>query len=60
LTWAAMPGRAYQFVFQETLTGDWLNLPNSLTNAGPLQSILSYTDSVTTNVQRFYKVKLLP
>jgi hypothetical protein len=61
LTWAAMPGRTYQLVYRDAITGAWVDLPGSLTNAGPLQTTLDFSDPGRfTNGQRFYKVKLLP
>ena len=61
LTWSAMPGRSYQIVHSDTPAGGWNDLPDSLTNAGPLQTALGFADSrQITNSQRFYRVKLLP
>jgi len=61
VSWAAMPGRAYQLVYRDAITGAWMDLPGSLTNAGPLQTTLGFPDpGLFTNGQRFYKVKLLP
>jgi len=61
LTWAAMPGRSYEIVHSAGLAGGWTALPESLTNAGPLQTTLGFSDPrQVTNSQRFYRVKLLP
>jgi hypothetical protein len=61
LTWAAMPGRGYEIVHSANLAGGWTALPESLTNAGPLQTTLGFFDArQVTNSQRFYRVKLLP
>ena len=61
VSWAAMPGRTYQLVYRDAITGAWVDLPGSLTNAGPLQTTLGFSDpGLFTNGQRFYKVKLLP
>jgi hypothetical protein len=61
VSWAAMPGRAYQLVYRDAITGAWMDLPGSLTNAGPLQTTLGFPDpGLFTNGQRFYNVKLLP
>ncbi len=59
--WASMPGHGYQVVYRNALTNAWANLPGATNTAGPLQLILSYTDSVPVNVAgRFYGIKLSP
>jgi len=61
LTWAAMPGRSYQVVYANALTGAWTNLPGASNFATPPQLALTYTDAPSGSVtQRFYRVKLLP
>jgi hypothetical protein len=60
VSWAAMPGHAYQLIYRDSLTGSWTSLVTSRTNASPLETSLSFTDPITTNQQRFYKVQLLP
>jgi hypothetical protein len=61
LNWASMPGHGYQVVYRNTLTNPWTDLPGASNVAGPLQLILSCTDSMPTNViERFYGVKLAP
>jgi hypothetical protein len=61
LQWNAMPGRAYQPCYADTLTNPWLPLLNSAITAAPLQLSLSWTDAPpATTAQRFYRIKLLP
>jgi hypothetical protein len=57
ITWVAVPGKSYQVMYSDSLSGGWTNLPNALVTAGSGQTSLSFTDSSVTNgVQRFYKV----
>jgi hypothetical protein len=62
LAWGAMPGRTYQIFYSDSLTnGTWTNLPQLLTNTGPLQTALGYTiPPPLTNAHRFYKIELAP
>jgi hypothetical protein len=58
---AAMPGRAYQIQFVDSLAGVWSNLPGSSNFAVPPQAILNFTDAPAAGTpQRFYRVELLP
>ena len=60
VNWASVPGKQYQVMSCETLTGAWSN-SSAVITAGVSQINLSYPDpSATTIPQRFYKVKLLP
>jgi hypothetical protein len=59
LNWNSMPGHSYQVVYRDIVTNSWANLPGASNTAGPLQTVLSYTDPWPTNTaQRFYKIKL--
>jgi hypothetical protein len=61
INWASMPGYGYQVVYRNALNNPWTNLPGATNVAGPLQLILSYTDSVPANAAaRFYGIKLEP
>ena len=61
LTWAAMPGRAYQVQFASQLGGAWSNLTGGSNFAAPPQLFLGCTDAPPAGItQRFYRVKLLP
>jgi len=61
LSFAVMPGRAYQVQCANTLGGTWSNLPAGSNYAAPPQMILNYTDAPPAGTpQRFYRVKLLP
>ena len=61
LSFGAMPGRAYQIQFADSLGGNWTNLPAGSNYAAPPQTILNFTDAPPAgNPQRFYRVKLLP
>ncbi len=59
INWAAMPGHDYQVVYRNSLRNPWTDLPGASNVAGPLQLILSYTDSVPASAdERFYGIKL--
>ena len=61
LSFAVMPGRAYQIQFANSLGGIWSNLPAGSNFAAPPQTILNFTDAPAAGTpQRFYRVKLLP
>lgn len=61
LTWAAMPGHAYQLSYRDSFSVPWADVVGSLSTAGSLQLSLSFTDAPPSTVsQRFYRVKLLP
>ena len=61
LTWATMPGRAYQIQFANQLGGAWSNLTGGSNFAAPPQLFLGCTDAPPAGItQRFYRVKLLP
>jgi hypothetical protein len=61
LSYAAMPGRAYQVQFVNQLGGTWSNLPGGSNFAVPPQMILNVTDTPPAEIpQRFYRVQLLP
>ena len=61
LSWAAMPGRAYQIQFVDSLGGVWSNLPGGSNYALPPQMILNFTDAPPAGMsQRFYRLELLP
>jgi len=61
LNYAAMPGRAYQMQFVDSLAGVWRNLPGGSSFAVPPQMILNFTDAPPAETpQRFYRVQLLP
>jgi hypothetical protein len=61
LSWAAMPGRAYQIQFVGALGGVWSNLPGASNYAMPPQMILNFTDAPPAGApERFYRVMLLP
>ncbi len=61
LSFAAMPGRAYQVQFVNQLGGIWSNLPGGSNFAVPPQTILTVTDTPPPEIpQRFYRVQLLP
>jgi len=61
LHWNSMPGRSYQVQQSSWAAGPWTDIPNSATNAGPLQMTLGYEDASIPGVpQRFYRVKLSP
>ena len=61
LSFAAMPGRAYQIQFVNALGGVWNNLQGGSNFAVPPQMILNFTDApITGTPQRFYRVLLLP
>ena len=61
LTWATMPGRAYQVQFVNQLGGAWSNLTGGSNFAAPPQVLLGFTDAPPAGItQRFYRVKLLP
>ncbi len=61
LNWAAMPGRAYQIQFVDSLGGVWSNLPGGSNIAVPPQTILNFTDAPPMGtLQRYYRVMLLP
>jgi len=61
LVCATMPGRIYRVVHSDSTTGSWLDLPGSLTNAGPLQTTLGFDDpEQPTNSWRLYRVGRLP
>jgi hypothetical protein len=60
LNWAVMPGRSYQVLGADSLSGPWNNLPNATNATGALQLFGSYTDAVPSGVsQHFYRVQLL-
>jgi hypothetical protein len=57
ITWVAVPGKSYQVMYSDSLSGGWTNLPNALVIAGSGQTSLSFTDTSATNgIQRFYKI----
>jgi len=61
LSFAAMPGRAYQVQYVNQLGGIWSNLPGGSNLAVPPEMILNVTDTPPGDVpQRFYRVQLLP
>ena len=61
LSFAAMPGRAYQVKFVNSLGGIWSNLPGGSNYAVPPQTILNVTDTPPAGIpQRFYRLQLLP
>jgi hypothetical protein len=61
LSFAVMPGRAYQVQFASSLGGTWSNLPAGSNYAAPPQLFLNFTDAPPVGTsQRFYRVKLLP
>jgi hypothetical protein len=61
LMWNAIPGRNYKVVYRDHLSSDWNDLPGGATNAGALQTMLeSIVPRTTTNLQRYYGIKLLP
>ncbi len=61
ITWAAMPGHAYQLLSADVLGAAWVTMPTTLNTAGPAQIFLTYTDAPPATVtQRYYKVKLVP
>lgn len=61
LSFAVMPGRAYQVQFANSLGGTWSNLPAGSNYAAPPQMLLNFTDAPPAGTpQRFYRVKLLP
>ncbi len=61
LSFAAMPGRAYQMQFVNQLGATWSNLTGGSNYAVPPQMILSVTDTPPAEIpQRFYRVQLLP
>jgi hypothetical protein len=61
MTWAAMPGRAYQLQSADSPGNIWSNVAGLFNDPGLLQTQLNYTDAPpATAVQRFYRIKLLP
>ena len=61
LSFAVMPGRAYQIQFVDALGNTWSNLPAGSNYAAPPQAILNFTDAPPAGTpQRYYRVKLLP
>jgi len=61
LSFAAMPGRAYQIQFVNQLGATWSNLPAGSNYAVPPQMLLNFTDTPPAGApQRFYRVQLLP
>ena len=61
ISWAAMPGHAYQIYYASSLTNFWTNLPSSSITAASLQLSLSYTDAPPSTIsRRLYRVRLLP
>ena len=61
LSFAVMPGRAYQVQYSTQLGGAWSNLPAGSNYAAPPQMLLNFTDAPPAGTpQRFYRVKLLP
>ena len=61
LSFAVMPGRAYQVQFANAIGGTWSNLPAGSNYALPPQMLLNFTDAPPVGTaQRFYRVKLLP
>ncbi|MDD5139960.1 MAG: carbohydrate-binding protein [Verrucomicrobiales bacterium] len=61
LSFAAMPGRAYQVQFASSPGGTWSNLPGGSNFATPPQTVLNFNDAPPADAaQRFYRVKLLP
>ncbi len=61
LSWASMPGYAYQVVYASALGNGWNDMPGASNFAGPLQLFLNYTDAPAPGItQRYYRVKLLP
>jgi hypothetical protein len=61
LSFAVMPGRAYQIQFANSIGGTWSNLPAGSNYAAPPQMLLNFTDAPPAGTpQRFYRVKLLP
>ncbi len=61
LSFAVMPGRAYQVQYSTQLGGTWSNLPAGSNYAAPPQMLLNFTDAPAAGTpQRFYRVKLLP
>lgn len=58
ITWASVPGKAYQVLYSDSPSGVWSNLPSAQLTAGSGQSSLSCTDNSATNsMQRFYKIQ---
>ena len=45
ITWAAMPGHSYQIFSASALGAPWINLPGTLSTAGPVQIFLTFTDT---------------
>ena len=61
LSFAVMPGRAYQVQFANRLGGTWSNLPAGSNYAAPPQMLLNFTDTPPgVTPQRFYRIQLLP
>ena len=61
LSFAVMPGRAYQVQCASQLGGGWSNLPAGSNFAAPPQMLLNFTDAPAPGTpQRFYRVQLLP
>jgi hypothetical protein len=58
LTWSAMAGQQYRLQYKPALAAtNWTNLGNIITAAG---SVLTASDNVCTNAQRFYHVVMFP
>jgi hypothetical protein len=58
LTWSATSGRSYQLQYIPDLTStNWLNLGAAIAATG---SVLTTSDLIGSNSQRFYRVLLLP
>ncbi len=58
LSWSAAVGQKYRLQYKPSLTAsNWLNLGNLLTASS---TVMTATDPIGTNAQRFYRVVLFP
>jgi hypothetical protein len=61
VSWPVVPGKSYQLMYCDDLSGAWSSNGIPATFAGSGQISASYTDSTASaTAQRFYKVRLLP
>lgn len=58
LSWIGLPGQAYQIEYKDDLgAGTWTAFGSPLIGTG---SVLSFTNSLTSSTQRFYRLQLVP
>lgn len=58
ITWSAIGGQTYRLQFQTNIVGtNWNDIPPDVTATGPTAT---NTDTISTNAERYYRVRLLP